>query len=218
MTIQPSADSAGRLTPADLAVGAIIAACMAAVIMLISSGISLIVTFLPGVIFSYTVLLLMWRNRKPLPPPRRFLPVFFLALSLQFLHFAEEFTTGFAGRFPHLYGGNPYSPTLFVQINMISYALFVLSALAAFVFGLRRVLMPAVFFVLYGVLGNAIAHPIWAIMVHGYFPGLFTALIYWVLGPWLLYLLLQSKKQTVVLIGVYAAVLATTLSLGRIVH
>ncbi len=218
MTTQPSAHTLGRLTSADLAAGGIIAICMAIVFLLISSGRSLIVTFLPGVLFAYLVLLLMGRNRRPLPSAERFLPVFFLALSLQFLHFTEEFTTGFAQRFPQIYGGTPYSPALFLQINMISYALFVLSALAAFAFGLRRALMPAVFFVLYGALGNAIAHPLWAIMAHGYFPGLFTALLYWVLGPWLLYLLLGSKKQTAVVIGVYAAVLVTTLCLGRITH
>lgn len=215
MDKQANLQAAERLDGRDLAAGAVIGLCMVTVFSLVSSGLSLIVTFLPGVLFSYATIVLMWRNGRPLPEARLFLPVFFLALATQFLHFMEEFTTGFENRFPVLYGGAPYSATVFVQINMVSYALFVLSALAAFRFGVRKALMPAVFFVLYGTLGNAIAHPVWALMTHGYFPGLWTALLYWILGPWLLFLLLGSKKQTAILTAVYAMALVTTVLLGH---
>jgi hypothetical protein len=216
MALQTLIVPAPRLTTGDLAAGAVIAVLMMGVFAFISSGASLIVTFGVGILFACAVLLLMWRKGAPLPAAERFLPVYFLALAMQFLHFTEEFTTGFAERFPHLYGGEAYSPSLFVGINMISYALFVLSALAVFFLGVRRALTPALFFVVYGVMGNAIAHLAWSIMTGGYFPGLFTSLVYWALGPWLLYLLLGDKKQTAALIGVYATVLVAALTWGRL--
>jgi hypothetical protein len=214
---QERAAAEGRLTGVDLSAGAAIAVCMAAICFALSKGNSLLVTFVPGVVFAYGALILMWHNGRPLPAAQRFLPLYFVALSLQFLHFAEEFTTGFAEKFPVLYGGSAYSHTMFVQINMVSYALFVLSALAVFVLRVRRLAMPAIFFVLYGVMGNAIAHPYWAVLRRGYFPGLFTALLFWALGPWLVYILLGSKKQTAILIGLYVAVLVTTLSIGPVI-
>lgn len=215
MTAETRIHPNGALTQTDLVAGGVIAAAMMSVCTLVSSGLSLIVTFAVGIVFAYGILVLMHRQGAPLPAAERFLPVYFLALAMQFLHFTEEFATGFAQHFPGLYGGAPYSPAMFVGINMVSYALFVLSALAVFFFSNRGVLMPAMFFVMYGVMGNAIAHPVWSIMADGYFPGLFTSLAYWVLGPWLLYLLLGDRRLTAVLIGVYGLALVTALAIGR---
>lgn len=36
----------------------------------------------------------------------------------------------------------------------------------------------ALFFVLYGVIGNAVAHAIFGVVARGYFPGLYTSLAY----------------------------------------
>jgi hypothetical protein len=47
-------------------------------------------------------------GRVDLPDGRSFLPLYFTVLAVQFLHFAEEFVTGFNSRFPAMYGGDPY--------------------------------------------------------------------------------------------------------------
>lgn len=39
------------------------------------------------------------------------------------------------------------------------------------------------FFVMYRIIGNAIAHLIFCIVEGGYFPGIYTSLIYWIIGP-----------------------------------
>jgi hypothetical protein len=150
----------------------------------------------------------------PLPDSFEFLALYLISLSLQFLHFCEEFATGFHDKFPALYGGLPYSSRLFVGINMLSYALFTVAAVAVYIKGVRAVLLPVLFFVVYGVLGNAVAHPFWALRQGAYFPGFFTALPYLVLGPLLVNKLLRNRKQTAVFVGSFAAVLLITLSTG----
>ena len=60
-------------------------------------------------------------------------------------------------------------------------------------------------------IGNGIAHTTWAIRLGTYFPGLYTALVYWILGPLLLNRLLGNAKATAVLCGGFLIVLVTLL-------
>ncbi|OBK05693.1 hypothetical protein A9W96_14440 [Mycobacterium sp. 1245852.3] len=69
------------------------------------------------------------------PCSETFVPWFFGALAVQFLHFAEEFVTDFRSFFPRLYGGTPYSERRFVVFNMVPYAVFASCCLLVFYLG-----------------------------------------------------------------------------------
>src|SRR5688572_10162670 len=109
------------LSRRDFVIGSAIALAMVASFALISSGLSLIVTFVPGVAFSWLIYARMRLTRTSAPASPLFLPIYFATLAAQFLHFAEEYLTGFRTLFPLLYGGAPYSDPLFVTFNMLSY-------------------------------------------------------------------------------------------------
>jgi len=103
---------------------------------------------------------------------------------------------------------------MFVGFNMIAYALFTFAAVAVFVKGVSALLMPVIFFVVYGAMGNAISHAFWCINQGGYFPGFWTSLIYWILGPVLIYQWLRNVKQTAVFVCCFIAVLVASNVLG----
>jgi hypothetical protein len=197
----------GDLTQKDLVLGTIIAILMATIFILLSSGKSLIVTFVPGVVISWLIFVRLYQREVKLPETSRLMPLYFIALSVQFLHFAEEFTHDFASRFPALYQGPAYSINTFLAINMISYAIFTLAFLLVFIKGKRFLLLPVLFFIVYGVMGNAIAHTVWSIYLQGYFPGFFTAQLYWFFGPLLLYNLTGDRKETIKSLLLFAVVL-----------
>lgn len=164
---------------------------MIVVFWVFSSGWSLRVTFVPGVVLAY-VLFLLTVTRKA-PAPERLLPLYLLAVAIQMLHFAEEYITGFYTKFPELFGGWAYSSDTFVVFNMGAYFAFIVGAILIH----RKIRAPMViplFFITYGVIGNAVMHAVFAIWVDGYFPGLYTSLLYWVLAPLLLRELWRSTR------------------------
>ncbi len=95
---------------------------------------------------------------------------------------------------------------------MISYAAFTGSCLLVFYRGIRPLLMPVLFFVVYGAIGNAISHTWWVIATGAYFPGFVTALAYWIAGPWLLYRLTGSFRLTATIMIGFALVLVVLLT------
>jgi hypothetical protein len=197
----------------DLAIGTAIALAMGTTFVLLSSGLSLIVTFVPGVLFAWLTYVWLYSRRTTLPSSSAFYPLFFSALAVQFLHFAEEFVTRFQTRFPSLYNGEPYSDDLFVVFNMVAYATFTLACILGFLKSLRFLLVPVLFFVVYGTIGNAIAHTWWSLYLQSYFPGFVTAQVYWLLGPLLLYRLLGSRKDVITIIMLFALVLIPVLTI-----
>jgi pilus assembly protein TadC len=50
------------------------------------------------------------------------------------------------------------------------------------------------FFAIAGVIGNAIWHPLFAVRVGGYYPGLYTSFAYWIVGPILLKRLWEVRE------------------------
>ena len=143
----------------------------------------MIVTFVPGIVVTALTFAWLYVRQTPLPESAQFLPVFMTLLSVQFLHFAEEYLTGFYARFPVLYGGTPYSPDLFVAFNMAAYFVFTVTCVLAFLKRRWFLLIPALFFVIYGAIGNAISHSWWSLSERSYFPGLVTAQAYGCLVP-----------------------------------
>lgn len=204
MTINPTAvrpteaRTTWRLNKHDVAVGTVIVIVLCATFSWLSSGASLLVTFLPGAAVAWLTLVHLYRSRQELPDVATFLPVYVLTLSIQFVHFAEEFVTGFPTDFALLYGGKPYDVDLFIVFNMTAYCVFAAAAVLAFTKRLGLLLVPVLFFLMYGAIGNAIAHTCWSIMVGGYFPGLVTAQLYWVAGPWALHTLTGRRHPRLV--------------------
>src|SRR5690606_41266666 len=58
----------------------------------------------------------------------------------------------------------------------------------------KFLLVPVLFFIVYGALGNAIAHSWWSIYWGKYFSGLYTAQAYWIFAPLLLAMFLEIEK------------------------
>jgi hypothetical protein len=201
------------LSKRDFAIGTIIAIAMATAFATLSHGRSLWVTFLPGLGFAWLVFAWIFARSIELPRAEKFAPLFFAVLAIQFLHFAEEFMTGFRTFFPALYAGAPYEENLFVWFNMISYAAFTLACVLTFYRNLRFLLVPVLFFIVYGATGNAISHTWWAIDAGGYRPGLITAQAYWIAGPVLLHALLGSRLQTGTFLTGFAVVLVSLIQL-----
>jgi hypothetical protein len=75
----------------DLVLGTLIAGVMAAVFTLLSSGSSLLVSFVSGIAVTWAVFVLMYYPGSALPDARSFLPAFFTTLAIQFIQLGEEF-------------------------------------------------------------------------------------------------------------------------------
>ncbi len=196
----------------DLVPGTLIALTMGICFWLVSHGASLKVTFIPGVVAAWLLFLWCYRSRLQLPTVNKLLPAFCCVLAVQFLHFAEEFATGFRTDFAELYGGAPYSNDAFVWVNMGAYAVMIVACVVALTTKLRFAMVPAMFFIFYGAIGNAIAHTWWSIMLGGYFPGLITAQVYWIAGPYLLYKLVGDRRVTAIAVVGFAVVLVPLLA------
>ncbi|HEU5103162.1 MAG TPA: HXXEE domain-containing protein [Roseiflexaceae bacterium] len=206
-------ENSNVLSRQDLIIGTAIALVLGATFTLLSSGLSLIVTFIPGVIVSWLTYIWLFVQRTTLPSGSEFLPLFFALLAVQFIHFAEEFITGFRAAFPSLYGGEPYSANLFVIFNMISYCVFALTCILVFTKQLRFLFVPSLFFIIYGAIGNAISHTWWSFYLQSYFPGLLTAQLFWIGGPFVLYKVLGRRKVVCMTIIAFALVLVPALTI-----
>jgi hypothetical protein len=198
------------LTGRDLAIGTGIAGIMGWTFVAVG-GVPLAVTFVPGLIVTWGIFAWMWRHGVPLPPAETTYPLYFGALAWQFIHFCEEFITGFNAAFPPLFGSPGYGADLFVGINMFSYFVFTLAFILVFARGLRFLYVPVLFFAVYGVVGNAVAHVVWVAWERAYFPGFFTAPVYWLLGPLLLTRLTGSRRIAGVAIAAFAVLLVSVL-------
>jgi hypothetical protein len=59
----------------------------------------------------------------------------------------------------------------------------------------------------YGAMGNAITHTWWVILQKSYFPGFYTAQVYWILGPLALSTFIGSRRTTLLSLVLLAAIL-----------
>ncbi len=199
------------LSRGDLVVASALVVLMA-VAFTIAGGKPLVVTFVVGLVGVAVLLVAIYRGRNELPLPLSYYPIFFGALAWQFIHFAEEFRTGFGEVFPPLYGGEPFSAELFVTINMVSYFVFAVSCVLVLSRNIRFLVAPMLFYVVYGAIGNAIAHTWWVIWLGEYFPGFFSAQLYWILGPLALSPLIGSLSKALVFTAGFAVVLIAVLT------
>jgi hypothetical protein len=138
-------------------------------------------------------------RRRPSPPGREAerrsaARVLAVATAVQAVHFAEEAATGFHERFPALVGLPPMSFALFVGFNVAWLAIWVASVPGVGA-GRRIAFFPAWFLALAGVL-NGVAHPSFAVLVGGYFPGLATSPFIAAAAGWLATRLLAATGRT----------------------
>lgn len=96
-----------------------------------------------------------------------------VALGAQCFHFVEELVMGFHDEFPALFGLSGIPLAAFVIFNLMWIAIW-----AASIAGLRAArsgaFFAAWFLAIAGTL-NGVAHPLFAVRVGGYFPGLLSA-------------------------------------------
>jgi hypothetical protein len=132
--------------------------------------------------------------RRERPDAARVLPAACLALGVQALHVAEEFSTGFHVRAPRLFGLDPWSPSFFVWINLAAIAAWCL-ALAALAGGRANAFsIGLLWFLAIASVGNAFWHPAASLLIGGYFPGTVTALPLGATGVVLIRALVGSSR------------------------
>jgi len=80
-----------------------------------------------GLVLAYVVwVTARWKNDAA-----EVLPIYLLAVTVQSLHFTEEYVTGFQHQFPRLFGYD-WSDPRFVMFNMLWLAAFVLAGLGIY--------------------------------------------------------------------------------------
>lgn len=140
-------------------------------------------SFAPAMVLAFVCYLRT--SYREMPQAERVLPVYLLALAIQFLHFTEEYVYGFQFRVAEIMAGMPpFNVNVFVAFNMIAYSLFLLAGLGMYK-GMKFPMVIVWFFAVC-VLGNALWHLLLTLKVGGYFPGLYTSFAGWILGPLLL--------------------------------
>ena len=172
----------------------VIAALLIVLLAIVSPGMAMWWTFIPAMVIACGSHLAS--TAKAAPDPARVLPIYLVALAWQFLHFAEEYSGQFWIRWPEdVFAAPPMTVEFFIWGNMASYAAFTLGALTLFK-GWRVPLLIVWFFAIMGIMGNAIGHPIYALISGDvFFPGTLTSLAYWLIGPALILRLWRSSRS-----------------------
>jgi len=150
---------------------------------IVSLTISSVILFIPVVILSFVIYRFTFFNTCSRSD--ELLPLYLVAVGVQMIHFAEEYLTGFTTALPALIGAKPYPLGYWLAFNMVAYFIFILGGIVIFQ-KMKELMMIPIFFILAGVVLNGIGHVLLSLYVGGYFPGLYTALIYLVLGPLLM--------------------------------
>ena len=169
----------------------VIAIIAMAIFWIVSSTLISVIIFIPGVIVSF--ILYINTFYKKTPNPERILPLYLFALGIQFIHFTEEYLTDFTIELPKLFGQEEYPMDYWVVFNMIAYSVFIIGGIILFK-KIKEFMIIPLFFILVGVLLNSIGHILIAIYVGGYFSGLYTALIYVLIGPILMKRVFEESK------------------------
>lgn len=129
-----------------------------------------------------------------MPATNKILPLYLLALSVQMLHFAEEYVTGFVVALPALFGQEPYPEDYWLIFNMAAYSFFILGAIVLFRQITELAIIP-LFFIIVGVILNGLAHIGITLYTMAYFPGMYTALIYLIIGPLFIKIMLLELRN-----------------------
>ena len=162
-----------------------------AIFWIVSLSLNIVIVFVPGVIVSY--ILYLGTFYKQAPSPEWILPLYLLALGIQFIHFTEEYLTGFTIEVSKLLGQAAYPVDYWLVFNMVAYFVFVIGGIILFR-KIRMLMIIPLFFILVAVLLNSIAHILISIYVGGYFSGLYSALILFIIGSILMKRVFDGSK------------------------
>jgi Protein of unknown function with HXXEE motif len=176
----------------DIIIPCIIATVMAVTFTLLSQGLSLIATFVPAVPIALWLYFKKCYNKNMIVS--KVLPLYLLGIGFQLVHFSEEYLFGFNEKFGPLFGGHSYNHNLFVCFNMFAYLLFILGAIG-FYKNIKLLMFIAIFFIVYGMIGNGLWHIVYCMMVKGYFPGIYTGFLNLLIAPMLLKWLWKSQPS-----------------------
>jgi hypothetical protein len=103
-----------------------------------------------------------------------------LTLGAQSLHFAEEYVYQFNLQLPALLGLTRWPETFFVAFNFFWLAVWAIAIVS--ISKLPRAVTFPLWFLAIASAANGIAHPLIAIVVGGYFPGLWSSPLVGILG------------------------------------
>lgn len=168
------------------------------IFLIVSSTLTSVLVFIPGVIITYVIYLNTFYKKTP--NPERILPLYLFSLGIQFIHFTEEYLTDFTIEVPALLGQEAYPIDYWLTFNMIAYFIFILGGIILFK-QIKELMIIPLFFILVGVILNSIGHIMISIYVGGYFSGLYTALIYLIIGPILIKRVLNETRSIEVVKG-----------------
>lgn len=141
-----------------------------------------------GLVASY----FLWAFTDWHAAPSKILPLYVLAIAVQFLHVAEEFSSGFQRKFPQLLGYQ-WTDARFLAFNALWIAIFVLAALV-----IRRTAIAylmVIFLALAGGVANGSGHILLFAVEHGSFPGIITAPFLLIVGVALLLRLYKPRPS-----------------------
>ncbi len=147
---------------------------------MVSARLPSVLLFIPGVLVAFIISIRYYN--KITDPDESLLTWYLIALAIQFLHFTEEYLTDFVTRLPALLGQDAYPMEFWVSFNMIAYSVFIFGGIV-FYKKLKACSIVPIFFIVVGVIFNGIAHLLLSIYTVGYFPGLFTAILYVMMIP-----------------------------------
>ena len=174
-----------------LSIPAFIGLLMIIAFYIVSLTIQTVAIFIPGVIITY-IFYVRTAFKNP-PVPEKIVPLYLIALAIQFIHFAEEYVMDFHIAVPELLGTPGFSLDYWVIFNMVAYAFFVLGTIA-FYKQIKIFMIIPLFFIVVGVMLNGIGHILISVYTGGYFPGLYTAPVYLIIGPIILRTIIEESK------------------------
>lgn len=158
----------------------LIALFLIVVFIIVSSSITSVLFFIPLTFLSFLVYLKTFYKKTP--KPNKLLPLYLLALGIQFIHFTEEYLTGFTIELPQLSSQAPYPTDYWLIFNMLAYFIFLMGGIIIFK-QIKSLMIIPLFFIIVGVIFNPLAHILLSIYVRNYFPGLYTSIVYVILAP-----------------------------------
>ena len=164
-----------------------------AIFIFVSATLTSVWVFIPGVLLTFVVYLKTYY--KKVAGPERILPYYLLLLGIQFLHFTEEYLTDFTKALPELMGQDEYPMDYWIVFNMVAYFIFIIGGIILFK-KMKEFMIIPLFFIVVGVLLNSVAHILLSIYVGGYFSGLYTSLIYVIIGPLLIKMILEETNPS----------------------
>lgn len=175
----------------EVLIPVLIGMVMILVLIWVSWTMPVVLVFIPGVLVTF----LFYKKTyfRHTPGPQGILPLYLLALGIQFIHFTEEYVSGFTVEIPKLWGQAEYPVDYWVAFNMFAYFIFIVGGIILFEKKKEYMIIP-LFFIVVGVIFNTVVHILTAIYVGGYFPGLYSVLLYLIVGPLLVSKIIKETK------------------------